>query len=214
MFVVLAVAAICLSPPVNGPVDAGYSPSGQYAGHWGVDYRTEVGDPVHAPVTGRVTFAGSVAGMNSVTVQPVSGFKVSISYLSEIWVHRGERVRRGEVIGLAGSAHDAGGVHMSTRVDGRYVDPGSQIGCRPTDISRALRLVTPPQPYPRTRANRNPGRNIRPDSRRASTRRRDCSRPTRLGPGGIHSRRVPMAEGRSADLGGRRSPGDDPSGNR
>lgn len=199
MFIYLAIAAVCLSPPVNGPVNAGYSPSGQYAGHWGVDYQAEVGDAVRAPSSGVVTFAGSVAGMRSVTIQPVAGFKVSVSYLSSILVSSGDRVGRGEVVGLAGAAHGKGGVHLSTRINSSYVDPGTQMGCRSTDISRALRLVTPPQPYPRTRANRNPGRNIRSDPHRPPSRRGDGPATARVGPGGLHARGRTLAEGGPAD---------------
>jgi murein DD-endopeptidase MepM/ murein hydrolase activator NlpD len=86
MFAVFAIAAVCLSPPVDGPVIAGYAPVGQYAGHWGVDYAAEVGEAVRAPASGTVTFAGSVAGMRTVTIEPVDGFKVSLSYLSGIEV--------------------------------------------------------------------------------------------------------------------------------
>lgn len=198
MFVFLAIAAVCLSPPVNGPVNAGYSPSGQYAGHWGVDYQADVGDPVKAPASGVVTFAGSVAGMRSVTIQPVSGFKVSVSYLSSLSVSAGQRVDRGEVVGAAGSAHDSGGVHLSTRINGSYVDPATQMGCFSTDITRALRLVTPPQPYPRTRANRNPGRDLRSDSHRPSPRRGNGTSPTGAGSGRVHPGRGTLAEDGSA----------------
>ena len=172
MLVAFAIAAVCLSPPVEGPVVAGYTPTGQYSGHWGVDYAAQIGDSVHAPASGTVTFAGSVAGMRTVTIEPVSGFKVSLSYLSTVAVSSGARVARGQVIGTAGSPHGAGGVHLSTRIDGEYVDPAGQLGCRDTDITRGLRLVTPPEPYPRRRAYRNPGRNLRPDSRRPPPHRR------------------------------------------
>lgn len=214
MFVFLAIAVVCLSPPVNGPASAGYSPSGQYAGHWGIDYEAAVGDLVRAPAAGVVTFAGSVAGMRSVTIQPVSGFKVSVSYLSEISVRTGERVGRGEAVGLVGLAHGRAGVHLSTRIEGRYVDPAPQMGCRSTDISRALRLVTPPQPYPRTRANRNPGRNLRSHSHRSSPRRRDG--PPAIGTGScdLHACRFAVAEDGASIDSSRGSARDGPAGNR
>jgi murein DD-endopeptidase MepM/ murein hydrolase activator NlpD len=149
MFAVLAITAVCLVPPVAGPVVAGYAPVGRYEGHWGVDYGVGVGAPVRAPADGSVTFAGSVAGMLTVTIEPVPGFKTSLSYLSAIQTVAGSRVDRGDVVGRAGSPHGTPGVHFSTRIDGNYVDPLSQLGCRDTDIARALRLVTPPRAYPR-----------------------------------------------------------------
>lgn len=160
MFVVFAIAAVCLSPPVAGPVVAGYAPVGQYGGHWGVDYAADPGDQVRAPAGGTVTFAGSVAGMKTLTIEPVPGFKVSLSYLSTVSVSGGDYVRRGSVVGTVGSPHGVNGVHLSTRVSGSYTDPSSQMGCRGTDISRALRLVTPHPPYARGRANRYPRRDL------------------------------------------------------
>jgi murein DD-endopeptidase MepM/ murein hydrolase activator NlpD len=165
----LILSAICLMAPVGGPVTAGYGPVGDYGGHWGVDYAAALETVVRAPTDGTVTFAGSVAGMNTITIQPLDGFKVSVSYLAHISVHSGQVVHRGDRIGLSGSPHGIPGVHMSLRVGGRYVNPAGHIGCRSTDISRALRLITPPGPYARRGANRDSRRDIRSDTHRSST---------------------------------------------
>ncbi len=167
----LILGAICLMAPVGGQVTAGYAPVGDYGGHWGVDYAAVLETVVRAPSAGTVTFAGSVAGMKTITIQPLAGFKVSVSYLSHISVQEGQSVHRGDMIGLSGSPHGRPGTHLSLRVDGRYVDPAGHMGCRSTDISRALRLITPPGPYPRRGANRDPRRDIRSDTHRTSTHR-------------------------------------------
>lgn len=194
MFEFLFAAAVCISPPVAGPVVAQYAPVGQYGGHWGVDFAAGYGDTVSSPASGKVTFAGSVAGMKTVTIEPLPGLKISVSYLSQIDVAAGELVERGERIGLAGLAHGTASVHMSTRVNGTYVDPALWLGCRETDISRALRLVTPPQPYPRTRAHRNSWRNLRPDPYRPPPRGRN--RPVRrAGPDPVYAGWRSMAKG-------------------
>lgn len=197
MIVVLAIAAVCLSPPVEGPVVAGFAPVGRYGGHWGVDYAATVGDAVFAPVSGRVTFAGSVAGMRTVTIEPVSGFKVSLSYLSDIAVRRGDFSRRGQMLGSAGAPHGVPGVHLSTRIDGSYVDPMTQMGCLHTDVARALRLVTPPEPYSRRRANRNSRWHLRPDPRRPSPHRRVRTSPGESRPGAHRARGRSLAKVRS-----------------
>lgn len=211
MLVAFAIATVCLTAPVSGPMVAGYSPIGQYGGHWGVDFSAEVGDTVRAPVSGLVTFAGSVAGTKSVTIQPVPGFKVSVSYLSEIRVSAGGRVDRGRVLGAAGIEGGVPGVHLSTRINGRYTDPKRQLGCETTDITRALRLVTPPQPYPRSRAYRNPGRDVRSDPYRPSTRRGDGSSSGRARSGPLHSGRRPVAKAGPTGQRHRTSVGDGPS---
>ena len=201
MFGALAIATICLLPPVNGPVIADYSPGSDYGGHWGVDYGAVLQEPVFAPVSGVVTFAGSVAGMRSVTIQPVVGFKVSVSYLSEIDVSAGDYVRRGLRIGRVGVEDGVSGVHLSTRIGGRYVDPATQMGCRSTEITRALRLVTPPQPYPRGRANRNPRRDLRSHPYRPPSRWGSCPLSGRLGQNSVHACGEPVAEVRERSLG-------------
>ena len=183
------MAAVCLSPPVSGPVIQGYAPAGQYAGHWGIDYAVAEGTAVRAPTSGTVTFAGSVAGMRTVTIEPVAELKVSVSYLSEIAVSTGVTVARGSVIGYAGAPHGEPGVHLSTRIEGRYVNPDTLLGCHHTDITRALRLVAPSQPYPRGRANRNTRWHLRSDPRRPPPRRRIGTAPIGVGPGSDRSRR-------------------------
>lgn len=189
MFSLLAIAAVCLSAPVSGPVSQGYAPVGQYAGHWGIDYAAGEGTAVRAPASGTVTFAGSVAGMRTVTIEPFSRLKVSVSYLSEVTVTAGTSVSRGAIVGYAGAPHGDPGVHLSTRVEGRYVDPNELLGCRSTEITRALRLVTPAQPYPRGRANRNSRRDIRSDPPSPSPYRGVGVAPIGIGPGAHRSRR-------------------------
>lgn len=189
----LLAAAVCLVPPVDGPIVNDYAPSGAYSGHWGIDYAAPLASELSAPVTGRVTFAGSVAGMRTLTIEPLPGFKVSLSYLATVLVSAGDWVRSGDLVATAGSPHGTPGVHMSTRINGAYVDPVGQLGCRHTEISRALRLVTPPQPYPRTRANRNSRRNVRPDTYRSPPRRRD-SAVQRSRSAAAHARRGSLAK--------------------
>lgn len=215
MLLALLVGAVCLVAPVDGPVVAEYAPIGSYAGHWGIDYAAPSRSPVRAPASGRVTFAGTVAGMKTVTIEPVPGFKVSLSYLSSISVSSGATVQRGDVVARSGSPHGAEGVHLSTRIDGEYVDPESQLGCRETDITRALRLVAPPGPYARSRAHRDPRGDIRPDTHRSSPRRGDRSSRRRSRPGPLHPGGRPLAEDRrSLHHAGGHSGGDDDAGHR
>ena len=195
MLVQIALAAVCLMAPVEGPVIAGFNPIGDYAGHWGLDFGVPVGTRVRAPASGRVTFAGSVAGMLSVTIEPVVGYKVSVSYLSDLAVRAGQHVARGQTIGTAGSPHGSPGAHLSIRIDGRYVDPRARLGCVFTDISRALRLVTPPAPYPRRRAHRHPGWDVRSDPHRTPPRRGDGPVSGKARPGAVHAGGGALAEG-------------------
>lgn len=124
--------------PVDGAVVQGYTPSAMYSGHWGIDLAAEPGTSVRAPVSGVVTFAGSVAGVRSVTIRTESGLRFSVSYLGAILVMPGATVQAGSVIGTSGFDHGVAAVHLSVRSGDRYLDPLSL--CRATTQGR-LRLV-------------------------------------------------------------------------
>ena len=65
----MAVGLACLIAPVTGSQTAPFAPEGAYAGHWGVDFTAAEGSAVKAPLSGTVSFAGSVAGMQTVTIE-------------------------------------------------------------------------------------------------------------------------------------------------
>jgi murein DD-endopeptidase MepM/ murein hydrolase activator NlpD len=132
------------APPVPGRVVAGFAPIGDYAGHWGVDFAADPGSPVRAVADGAVTFAGSVAGRLSVSVDHGRGLVTTLSYLSGVSVEKGRFVRGGDVLGESGLAHGTASVHLSLRIAGQYVDPMMLFSCRVGDISEALRLVPLP----------------------------------------------------------------------
>ncbi|NIR41214.1 MAG: M23 family metallopeptidase, partial [Actinobacteria bacterium] len=91
------LASLCIPAAA---VLAPFAPAGDYAGHWGIDVPAEPGSQVTSPVPGWVTFAGSVAGMRSVTVAG-GAVRVSFSYLADIAVEPGERVAAGDPVGTA-----------------------------------------------------------------------------------------------------------------
>jgi murein DD-endopeptidase MepM/ murein hydrolase activator NlpD len=136
--VLTLVLALCLTlPPIDGPVVARFEPSAGYAGHWGIDIAAQPGSAIRAPGTGLVTFAGRVAGMNSVTILTTDDVRVSLSYLSSIGVSDGTRVSAGRIIGRSGLAHGEPAVHVSVRVGDDYVDPIGYLRCR----SGTIRLL-------------------------------------------------------------------------
>ena len=137
---VAAVLSVCvLTLPVEGEVTSDFSPGPGYGGHWGIDVGADPGSVVSAPLSGEVGFAGAVAGMRTISI--VDGrLRVSVSFLTEVRVIPGQRVIVGEPIGLSGRAHGGRAVHLSVRIDGRYVDPAPLLLCS-FDLSRGLRLV-------------------------------------------------------------------------
>jgi hypothetical protein len=108
------------TPPVVGEViDPFRVPDRFGPGNRGIDYRTVVGAPVAAAADGEVTFAGPVAGALHVTVAHGDGLRTTASFLADVAVGPGQRVRAGDLLGFS-----AGVVHVGVRdPDGVYLDP-------------------------------------------------------------------------------------------
>jgi murein DD-endopeptidase MepM/ murein hydrolase activator NlpD len=114
--------------PVVGPVIRGFEePSGPYgSGHRGIDIVAPPGTPMRAAQGGVVAFAGSVGGYLFISIDHPDGVRTTYSWVSAIAVGKGQRVNRGEVIGLTGHGHpdeDLAHLHFGARVDTTYIDP-------------------------------------------------------------------------------------------
>jgi hypothetical protein len=132
------------SRPVGGAVVRAFlEPAARYAaGHRGVDFAAASGTPVKAANTGRVTFAGSIDGTLHVVVEHDGGIRTSYSYLLEIDVEVGQRVARGQVVGVAGGhgeGHAPGVLHFGARIGDRYLDP--MLLFTPSDLTKLVHLV-------------------------------------------------------------------------
>ncbi|HYZ91868.1 MAG TPA: M23 family metallopeptidase [Actinomycetota bacterium] len=127
--------------PLYGEVVRVYdAPDDPFApGHRGIDVAAPPGSPVRASATGVVSFAGSVAGNRTVTVDHGGGLLTTYSFLGEVRTVRGTPVERGEIVGAVGSGHPgstlAPHVHLSARQDGFYFDPlGMYVGDDYSDL--------------------------------------------------------------------------------
>ena len=99
---------------------------GRLAIHTGIDLRGDVGVPVRATATGKVTIAGRAGGYgNMVEISHGNGLATRFGHLSEISVKIGQVVRIGEIVGRIGSTGRSTGPHLhyETRVNGEAVDP-------------------------------------------------------------------------------------------
>lgn len=116
---------LVLDPPVIAPVLRGFDAPTPYGpGHRGVDLGAPPGTRVRASAAGLVTFAGHVVGNLWVTVDH-GVLRTTVGPLATTAVRRGDRVRRGSVLGTSGHAHGRAGVHWSARRDDTYVDPST-----------------------------------------------------------------------------------------
>ncbi len=126
--------------PMPGDVVRPFAPDGRYAGHWGIDISADVGTPVRAAAPGKVTFAGVVVGVRSVTVGHGGGLRTSYSYLDDIAVVSGQWVSVGDTLGYSGLDHDLAALHFSVRIGDVYHDPERWLVCL-TETQPALHLV-------------------------------------------------------------------------
>jgi murein DD-endopeptidase MepM/ murein hydrolase activator NlpD len=115
-----------LSSPVSGALSSSFGPRGARF-HAGIDMAAGAGTPVVAASKGRIAWAGPRAGGwgNLVVVAHRSQVRTFYAHLSSIRVSVGQRVARGEPIGLVGNTGTvtAPHLHFEVRVRGAAVDP-------------------------------------------------------------------------------------------
>lgn len=114
--------------------------------HQGVDYTIPEGSSVFATADGTVK---DVSGRNSTLGQSIiidhgNGYTTQYNHLSQSKVHKGQKVRRGDIIALSGnsglslSPH----LHYEVRVNGMRVDPVHYffMELSPSEYQRIIRI--------------------------------------------------------------------------
>lgn len=101
-------------------------------GHRGIDVLAVVGEPLRAPTTGTIRFAGTVAGMATVSILTESGHVLTFQPAATS-LKKGESFAAGEQIGAVGSGGHCqrSCLHIGawpSASDRRYVDPGRFFG--------------------------------------------------------------------------------------
>ena len=117
--------------PLKSGVNSGFGPrlspwTREPEYHAGIDLAAAAGTPVKASAAGVVRFAGVADGYgNSVILDHGAGVESRYGHLQTVGVARGQRVERGQPIGLSGNSgrSTAPHLHYEVRVDGRPVDP-------------------------------------------------------------------------------------------
>jgi len=132
--------------PVQGRVSGVYGSQRVYNGtpkspHSGLDVAAAKGTPVRAPAAGIVTLAEPDLYLTGGTVLLDHGHGVSSNFLhfSRIDVHVGDRVEKGQVLGLVGATGRATGPHMhwgmnwfGVRVDPQLLLPPATAPAKPS----------------------------------------------------------------------------------
>jgi len=101
--------------------------------HGGIDLRAKEGDSILAWDNGVVIEAGtSQRSGNFVVIEHRNEVRTSYSHLSKISVSKGQKINRGDVIGMAGETGRATAPHLHFRMDykGNKIDPAPYLGGR------------------------------------------------------------------------------------
>lgn len=121
--------------PVKGWVTSGFGPrvspfTEKPAWHDGLDIGAAANAPVQAPAQGRVTSVGFDPKLgNVVKLDHGFGMETLFGHLAKALVKEGQRVKRGDVVGLVGSTGLATGPHLHymVKVNGQTFDPTKYI---------------------------------------------------------------------------------------
>lgn len=123
--------------PTNGSVVTSAFRTKSRPNHDGTDYRAATGTPIHAAQDGvvdSVLHNHATAG-NYVQLRHASdgGALTTYSHLSAIHVSKGQTVKAGDVIGLAGATGNAKGAHLhfGVKINGAWVNPATWLKGKP-----------------------------------------------------------------------------------
>jgi len=98
----------------------------RYRPHHGTDFGARRGTPLLAVNDGTVTYAGWKGGYGRVVqIRHAGGYESFYAHQSRMRVKRGQKVKKGQIIGYVGSSGRSTGphLHFGLKKNGRWVDP-------------------------------------------------------------------------------------------
>jgi murein DD-endopeptidase MepM/ murein hydrolase activator NlpD len=102
--------------------------------HKGIDVPLAVGTPLKAVMDGVVSAAQGGSGARSyglyVSIEHSGGKSTLYAHMSKIMVKVGDKVTKGQIIGLSGNTGFSTGphLHFELRVNGKHTDPSAYVG--------------------------------------------------------------------------------------
>ena len=116
----------------------------RYRPHLGVDFGARRGTPLLAVANGRVIYAGWMGGYGRVVkIKHSNGFVSLYAHQSRIRVQRGQKVKRGQIIGYVGSTGRSTGPHLHFGLykNNRAINPLSKINKRTGTRSKIITKI-------------------------------------------------------------------------
>jgi len=98
----------------------------RYRPHHGTDFGARRGTPLLAVNDGKVSYAGWKGGYGRVVqIRHPGGYESFYAHQSRMRVKRGQKVKKGQIIGYVGSSGRSTGphLHFGLKKNGRWVDP-------------------------------------------------------------------------------------------
>jgi len=111
---ILPLGAPVASPRITSSFGVRSDPfTGENKKHKGLDFAGKIGTPLYVIAPGRVISSGDRFGYgNAVEIDHGLGFSTLYAHLSKINVKRGDWLRPGDIVGLAGSSGRSTGPHL------------------------------------------------------------------------------------------------------
>ena len=98
----------------------------RYRPHHGTDFGAKRGTPLLAVNAGKVTFSGRMGGYGKVVkIKHAGGYESLYAHQSRTRVKRGQRVKKGQIIGYVGSTGRSTGphLHLGMKKNGKWINP-------------------------------------------------------------------------------------------
>ncbi|MGD1845695.1 MAG: M23 family metallopeptidase [Salibacteraceae bacterium] len=117
--------------------------------HYGIDFTAKTGTEIYATADGGINKANRISGFgNHVRIDHGYGYLTLYAHLSKIAVKKGQRVKRGDVIGYVGNTGKSTGPHLHYEVhkNGHPINPVNFFfnDLTPAEYDKVLQLSTAP----------------------------------------------------------------------
>lgn len=116
----------------------------RYRPHHGTDFGARHGTPLLAVNAGVVIFSGRMGGYgNVIKIRHLGGYETLYAHQSRRRVKRGQKVKKGQIIGYVGSTGRSTGphLHFGMKRYGRWIDPMKVLRKKSIPISRKKTIM-------------------------------------------------------------------------